>query len=181
MSDFLTGVGSLVLLILFISTIIFEGCNKQPPLALFLIVGTISIFLIIIGYVISCLNNLYFAFNEVERRNADIQVAKVQKNKLARKFKSLLEKYIEHETNILGTLRKKEYTNFQALLENFPELKSNETVQALVSELSSLQSNIFECEKSFNYSFKRYNDLKKEIPTRWLIPSDIDDNFEYQK
>ncbi len=54
------------------------------------------------------------------------------------------------------------------IVENYPELKSSENVQTLMSQLEGTENRISVERKRFNDTVQGYNLMIKRIPTRWV-------------
>ncbi len=54
------------------------------------------------------------------------------------------------------------------IMENYPELKSAENVQTLMSQLEGTENRISVERKRFNDLVKSYNVLVKQVPTKWI-------------
>lgn len=55
-----------------------------------------------------------------------------------------------------------------AIMENYPQLKSSDTVQTLMVQLEGTENRISVERKRYNDAIKEYNVSLKTIPTKWL-------------
>ncbi|MFZ5724672.1 MAG: LemA family protein [Pseudomonadota bacterium] len=55
--------------------------------------------------------------------------------------------------------------NFFALSENYPELKANQTMQALMEELSSTENKVGFARQAYNDSVMNYNTYREQFPS----------------
>lgn len=69
----------------------------------------------------------------------------------------------EAATQVEGAL-----SRLLVIVENYPELKSSENVQTLMSQLEGTENRISVERKRFNDTVQGYNLMIKRIPTRWV-------------
>lgn len=58
-----------------------------------------------------------------------------------------------------------------AIVENYPQLKSSETVQTLMSQLEGTENRVSVERKRYNDTVKEFNIMVKRIPAKWVASS----------
>ena len=66
-----------------------------------------------------------------------------------------------------------------ALVENYPDLKSNENFLALQNSLIEIEDDIMKARESFNKNVSRYNMLVESYPSKWIASLYGFSKYEY--
>jgi len=152
------------------------------------------IFLVVFGLIlfpfVSIYNNLVGLREKIGENWAQIQTQLQRRADLipnlvntvkgyAAHEKEIFEKVAEARTKLIGAKNKEEFmkanrefegalARLLAIVENYPELKANETFLSLMDELSGTENRIAVARMRYNESVRNYNATIKKFPTNLI-------------
>lgn len=135
--------------------------QSNIKLGIIVTAGVISfIFLIIFG-MFSCKNKAYVLEEQVESAESDIQIQEKRRVDLVYNLADCVKNYDKYEydtlTSIVDGRSNGDVTStINAIVEAYPELKSNENYQRLMTELSLTENLIAEYRENYNKQIKSY-------------------------
>ncbi|WP_462379792.1 LemA family protein [Pseudomonas sp. Marseille-QA0892] len=113
-------------------------------------------------------NKLQAAMQAIREALSNLQASMKKRVDLANQVIDIAAGYGEHEkltyvslsNNIEGAMER-----VSALAQNYPQLRANETYQALMQQLERLEQTIFERREHYNQRVRSYNVMRNGFPT----------------
>lgn len=129
---------------------------------LIVIAGAIAVW-VVLQY-----NKLQAAMQAIREALSNLQASMKKRVDLANQVIDIAAGYGEHEkltyvslsNNIEGAMER-----VSALAQNYPQLRANETYQALMQQLERLEQTIFERREHYNQRVRSYNVMRNGFPT----------------
>ncbi|MCQ2499928.1 MAG: LemA family protein [Lachnospiraceae bacterium] len=139
---------------------------------------------------ITTYNGMVNASEKVENASADIGTQLQRRADLIPNLVNAVKGYMDHETEVInsitesreklinaGSLEEKAeandaltqaLSNFNVIVENYPDLKSNTNFIQLQDELAGTENRIATARRDYNDAVRSYNGIIKRIPGRFL-------------
>ena len=139
---------------------------------------------------ISSYNGMVVKQEKVESASADIDTQLQRRADLIPNLVNTVKGYMEHESSIIdaitesrqklvsaGTMEEKAaandaltqaLSNFNLIVENYPDLKANTTFVQLQDELAGTENRIATARRDYNEAVRSYNQAIKRIPGRFF-------------
>ncbi len=147
-----------------------DGSASEPFPGAMCVLGTATAFivLLIINY-----NTMQKAFQKTKSSFSNIKIFEERTQRLLTKANKVADKYMQHEKEIQikvsenRTPQNKVIRNsrqFQAELENYPELKANESVMNLLSQIRESENMFAQSKIDFNTDVEVYNSMIHTFP-----------------
>lgn len=142
--------------------------------------GAICVFGIITATIVVLIGNynlMQKAFQKTKSTYSNIKIFKDRTERLLEKANKVADKYMVHEENIqIGVAEKRtpktkvirNAQQFQIELENYPDLKANESVMKLLSQISETENAYTQSKINYNVSAENYNTLIHSFPNNVL-------------
>lgn len=142
--------------------------------------GAICVFGIITATIVVLIGNynlMQKAFQKTKSTYSNIKIFKDRTERLLEKANKVADKYMVHEENIqIGVAEKRtpktkvirNAQQFQIELENYPDLKANESVMKLLSQISETENAYTQSKINYNVSAENYNILIHSFPNNVL-------------
>lgn len=142
--------------------------------------GAICVFGIITATIVVLIGNynlMQKAFQKTKATYSNIKIFKDRTERLLEKANKVADKYMVHEENIqIGVAEKRtpktkvirNAQQFQIELENYPDLKANESVMKLLSQISETENAYTQSKINYNVSAENYNTLIHSFPNNVL-------------
>ena len=160
----------------------------------------IPLFLII--YIISIYNSLIIQRNKVKEAFSGIDVQLKKRYDLIPNLVRTVKQYMEHEKEVLTevtrlrnkavneNLSSQEEFNINELLsqklvsinmvvENYPELKADESFEHLQRSLNEIESQLSAARRAYNANVRKYNNLIETFPSRIIANKKGFTKFDY--
>ena len=146
------------------------GATSEPfqgAICLFGII-TATIVLLIVNY-----NTTQQAYQKAKAASSNIKVFKDKSTRLLEKANKVADKYMTHEKNVqVGvadkrTKRAKFIRNaeqFQIELENYPELKANQSIMTLLNQIKETENSYAQAKINYNFYVEYYNAMIHSFP-----------------
>ena len=146
------------------------GATSEPfqgAICLFGII-TATIVLLVVNY-----NTTQQAYQKAKAASSNIKVFKDKSTRLLEKANKVADKYMTHEKNVqVGvadkrTKRAKFIRNaeqFQVELENYPELKANQSIMTLLDQIKETENAYAQAKINYNFYVEYYNTLIHSFP-----------------
>jgi hypothetical protein len=132
------------------------------------------------GACIEIKNWFYDKYQQIQEATAGIGVYERQQEELKTKLAELLEKYVDHEKELIDTVKQRGTDKLMALLERYPDLKASETVAVLIRNLVSLREAIADQEKEYNSRVREYNTWTQQVPQRSFRPASLPGKIDFK-
>ena len=120
---------------------------------------------------ISKYNSIQKAYQATISRKSAIKIYEERKSKLLDKANRVTKKYMTFEeslqTNIAKTREEKAITSseqFQVRLENYPDLKTNESIMELLKQIYECETLLANVKGAYNVSVEMYNSMISSFP-----------------
>ena len=134
--------------------------------------NNLSLYLgVITGIIISCIlkyNTLNNLKQTIKANHSNIKILDTKSKKLLEKANKVSDKYMNHEKEVHKEISKnriiKNSTQFQLLIENYPDLKSNEAILKLIEQIKENENSISNCKLSYNNNVSIYNTMIHNFP-----------------
>lgn len=150
------------------------GATTEPFQGAICVLGilTSTIVLIVINY-----NLMQKAFQKTKSTFSNIKVFKDRTERLLEKANKVADKYMAHERNIQIEVAEKRTKNiktirnsqqFQIELENYPDLKANQSIMELLSQIKETENAYAQSKINYNASVEYYNTLIHSFPNNIL-------------
>lgn len=150
------------------------GATTEPFQGAICILGivTATIVVLVINY-----NSMQRAFQNTKATFSNIKIFKERTERLLEKANKVADKYMGHEENIqIGVAEKRtkkpkfirNAEQFQVQLENYPDLKANESVMALLSQIRDTENAYAQSKINYNTATEYYNTLIHSFPNNIL-------------
>ena len=113
-------------------------------------------------------NGLVSEQTKVEQAQADVATALQRRSDLIGNLVESVKGQMNHETEVftqIAEARAKIGTGSVTSTENYPELKSNQNVEQLMTELAGSENRIFVARKDYNQAATEYNQKLRSFPT----------------
>lgn len=142
--------------------------------------GAICVFGIITATIVVLIGNynlMQKAFQKTKSTYSNIKIFKDRTERLLEKANKVADKYMVHEENIqIGVAEKRtpktkvirNAQQFQIELENYPDLKANESVMKLLFQISETENAYTQSKINYNVSAENYNTLIHSFPNNVL-------------
>lgn len=129
----------------------------------------------ILGILTGIVMTIIIKYNSVNRLKqkvkesySNISVYKEKSKKLLEKANKVSDKYMKHEKDVqveVTNLRKiKSANEFQATIENYPELKANESIMKLLYQIEDTENSIANTKVIYNNHVSEYNTAIHNFP-----------------
>lgn len=144
--------------------------SYDPIMTVLAILCAISVVLVI-DY-----NDVYRAKSEVTKLKEDILSALETRNSLIDRAESIVDKYAENEKEIFKAFAEarktdnKISTKFKSIVEQYPEMKSNTTVNSLLAQLDKTENVILSTRNRYTKAAADYNAMIHQFPVVILKP-----------
>lgn len=170
----------------FLWVCIFSACTPaeveetiEPFTGASLVFGVLTGLAIFLGMTY---NSLAKQSQQVKAAYSDITVYEQRANRLLDKANRVADKYMQHEATVQiniaharsgpplpkKTKRIRTSTQFQSELENYPELKANESIAALLDQIRECENGFASAKLSYNQIAVDYNTLLHSFPSNIL-------------
>lgn len=146
-----------------------NNLTEVPFMMFFLLLVIITVIFFISKY-----NRLQGLAHQARRFNGDIMVSLQKRADLANRLIDIAREYGLHEklahitisNNYKEAMREtnEALTRINALSQNFPQLRANESYNLLMSELSEIETNIQKARELYNMAAGNYNTFRVQIP-----------------
>lgn len=147
-----------------------DGATSEPFPGAICIFGivTATAVLIIVNY-----NSMQRALQRTKSAFSNIKVFKDRTERLLVKANKVADKYMSHEENIqLGVAEKRtgkvrhirNAQQFQIELENYPDLKANQSIMELLSQIEKSENGYAQSKIDYNSSVEYYNTVIHTFP-----------------
>lgn len=147
-----------------------DGSASEPFPGAMCVLGTATAFivLLIINY-----NTMQKAFQKTKSSFSNIKVFEERTQRLLTKANKVADKYMQHEKEIQIKVSEnrtpkikviRNSSQFQAELENYPELKANESVMNLLSQIRESENMFAQSKIDFNTDVEVYNSMIHTFP-----------------
>lgn len=133
--------------------------------------GLAFLFGILTGIIITiilkynALNNLK---QKIKKQASNIKIFSKKSEKLLEKANKVSDKYMKHEKEIQTTVAKtrqiKTSAEFQGFVENYPNLKANESIMELLNQIRENEDAIANSKVIYNENVSSYNTLIHNFP-----------------
>lgn len=160
-----------------------EGGNK----GLTIVLGIILALIVLLGFSgVSTYNGMVTAYEKVESSYGDIETQLQRRADLIPNLISTVKGYMEHENEVIDSITQSRekllaadniqemaeandqlssaLSNLTVLVENYPDLKSNENFIQLQDELAGTENRIATARKDLNDAVRIYNSKIKRFP-----------------
>jgi len=160
-----------------------EGGNKS----LTIVLGIILALIVLLGFSgVSTYNGMVTAYEKVESSYGDIETQLQRRADLIPNLISTVKGYMEHENEVIDSITQSRekllaadniqemaeandqlsaaLSNLTVLVENYPDLKSNENFIQLQDELAGTENRIATARKDLNDAVRIYNSKIKRFP-----------------
>ena len=151
-----------------------EGVATEPSDGLLLILGVLTGLVIWMG---TAFIGVRKSYQLLRAKKSNIQVVKERGDGLLEKANRVVERYMAHETATqvgviavrgTGTTIKgksiKNSNDFRGAIESYPELKANESVMSLLTQISDCENTVANFKISYNDEVAHYNAKVSTIP-----------------
>lgn len=105
---------------------------------------------------------------QIKKYRSNISIYTKKSEKLLKKANKVSDKYMSHEKEIQTMISKnreiKTSKEFQVLIENYPNLKSNENILELIKQIKEQEESISQAKVIYNESVLNYNTLIHNFP-----------------
>lgn len=122
---------------------------------------------------------------KIKESSSNINIIIKRNKKLLEKVNKLSDKYMEHEKDIHTTISKnksaKASSQLQILIENYPELKANESIIELMKQIKDTENNLASTKIAYNESVSKYNILIHNFPVSILRKLFRFEDIDYYK
>ena len=108
--------------------------------------------------VVGTYNGLVSEQTKVEQAQADVATALQRRSDLIGNLVESVKGQMKHETEVFTQIA-------EARAKNYPELKSNQNVEQLMTELAGSENRIFVARKDYNQAATEYNQKLRSFPT----------------
>ena len=150
------------------------GATTEPFQGAICILGiiTATIVVLVMNY-----NSMQKAFQKTKSTFSNIKVFKDRTDRLLEKANKVADKYMSHEENVqIGVAEKRtkktkvirNAQQFQIELENYPDLKANQSVMELLSQIKDTENAYAQSKINYNTSAEYYNTLIHSFPNNIL-------------
>lgn len=150
------------------------GATTEPFQGAICILGilTATIVVLIVNY-----NSMQKAFQKTKSTFSNIKIFKERTERLLDKANKVADKYMAHEEDIqIGVADKRtkkvkairNAQQFQIQLENYPNLKANESIMELLSQIKDTENAYAQSKINYNTSAEYYNTLIHSFPNNVL-------------
>lgn len=151
-----------------------EGATAEPFQGAICILGiiTATTVLLVINY-----NSMQRAFQKTKSTFSNIKIFKDRTERLLEKANKVADKYMTHEENIqMGVAEKRtkqvkyirNAQQFQIELENYPDLKANQSVMELLSQIRETENSYAQSKINYNACAEYYNTIIHSFPNNIL-------------
>ena len=146
------------------------GATTEPfqgAICLFGII-TATIVLLIVNY-----NTTQQAYQKAKSASSNIKVFKEKSARLLEKANKVADKYMTHEKNVHVKVAEKRSKKprfirnaqqFQIELENYPELKANQSIMTLLEQIKETENAYAQAKINYNFYVEYYNTLIHSFP-----------------
>jgi len=146
------------------------GATAEPFQGAICILGiiTASIVLLVVNY-----NTTQHAYQKVKASSSNIKIFKEKSTRLLEKANKVADKYMVHEKNVqVGVAEKRSKQQkfirnaqqFQVELENYPELKANQSIMTLLEQIKETENSYAQAKINYNFYVEYYNTLIHSFP-----------------
>ena len=164
--------------------------NKERGSGKIVLIVIVALLAIIFIGGITTYNGMVNASEKVDSASADIDTMLQRRADLIPNLVNSVKGYMDHETEVInsitesrekllnaGTLEEKAaandaltqaLSNFNVIVENYPDLKSNTNFIQLQDELAGTENRIATARRDYNDAVRSYNGVIKRIPGRFL-------------
>lgn len=160
------------------STFTPEGSMQRKDIP---VDSIISILGIVIGTSIALItsyNAMQKAFQKTKSKYSNIEIYKDRTERLLEKANKVADKYMTHEANIhIGVAEKRAVNTtkmirnakqFQLILENYPDLKANQSIMELLSQIKESEDIYAQSKIDYNTCVEHFNTLIHCFPNNLL-------------
>lgn len=148
-----------------------EVSSSYDPLITILSIVVSFIVVLVVDY-----NDVFRAKNEVQKTKVDILSALEIRDSLIDRAEIIVDKFAENEKDIFKSFadarksNKNVSTKFKSIVEQYPEMKSNQTVLSLINELDKSEGVILNSRNKYTRAAAEYNTLIHLFPVVILKP-----------
>ena len=146
------------------------GATSEPFQGAICIFGiiTATIVLLVVNY-----NTTQQAYQKTKSASSNIKVFKEKSARLLEKANKVADKYMTHEKNVqVGVAEKRtkkpkfirNAQQFQVELENYPELKANQSIMTLLEQIKETENAYAQAKINYNFYVEYYNTLIHSFP-----------------
>lgn len=150
------------------------GATTEPFQGAICILGiiTATIVVLVVNY-----NLMQKAFQKTKSTFSNIKIFKDRTERLLEKANKVADKYMQHEKNIQVSVAEKRSKKpkiiknaqqFQMELENYPDLKANQSIMELLSQIKDTENAYAQSKINYNDSAEVYNTLIHIFPNNIL-------------
>ena len=118
----------------------------------------------VIFWLILTYNRLQSSMQEIRESYANLQASLKKREQLSGQLIDIASKYMEHE-QITQIKARGDMRELRFLVQNFPELRANETFQKLMGQLEGVENDILVRRRTYNSRVKDYNSSRGSFPT----------------
>ena len=146
------------------------GATSEPfqgAICLFGII-TATVVLLVVNY-----NTTQQSYQKAKAASSNIKVFKDKSARLLEKANKVADKYMTHEKNVqVGVAEKRtkkpkfirNAQQFQVELENYPELKANQSIMTLLEQIKETENAYAQAKINYNFYVEYYNTLIHSFP-----------------
>lgn len=131
-------------------------------------ITTLLIIVIVIAiWSIAIYNKLQSMMQNIRESFANLQATLKKREQLNGQIIDIASKYMEHEQLVQLQVAQKQgdMNQIRFLMQNFPELRANDTYQKLMDQLERVENDILEKREDYNKEVKFYNSYRSSFPT----------------
>ncbi len=150
------------------------GATTEPFPGAICVLGIVSAFIVvfIVNY-----NSMQKAYQKTKSTFSNITVFKERTERLLEKANKVADKYMTHEADIqLGVAEKRSVKpkfirngqQFQMEVENYPDLKANESIATLITQIRDTENSYAQAKINYNAIVEYYNTLIHSFPNNIL-------------
>ena len=150
------------------------GATTEPFPGAICVLGIVSAFIVvfIVNY-----NSMQKAYQKTKSTFSNITVFKERTERLLEKANKVADKYMTHEADIqLGVAEKRSAKpkfirngqQFQMEVENYPDLKANESIATLITQIRDTENSYAQAKINYNAIVEYYNTLIHSFPNNIL-------------
>lgn len=147
-----------------------SGATSEPFQGAICIFGiiTATIVLLIVNY-----NTTQQAYQKTKASSSNIKIFKEKSARLLEKANKVADKYMTHEKDVqVGVSEKRSKKpkvirnsqQFQVELENYPELKANQSIMTLLDQIKETENTYAQAKINYNSNVEYYNTLIHSFP-----------------
>lgn len=111
-------------------------------------------------------NNLQAMMQDIREQLSNLQAALKKRTDLTAQIVDIAKSYGDHEkiVHLSVSQGNQALTNMQALSQEYPQLRANETYQSLMGKLENLENLILDRRERYNAMVNRYNSYRNRFP-----------------